>query len=657
VLTTSAASRDRVGAETQEPRALRWVPAVAVAIATVPVVVATVRTLAGGWIALGDNGLILLRAHDVGTSNHPLLGTWTSASLTAGRNVNNPGPLWFDVLAPFVRLGGPSVGLALGVMAINVAAIVVTAWAAHRAGGLRALILAMALSAGLAWAMGSELLFDAWQPHAMLLPFWALLVMGWAVASGHLVFAPIVVGVASLLVQTHLSFVYVVAIVGGASVAMLAFHLRQLTLTDPDRWTHERPAVRQAVIWSAVVGAVAWIQPLIDQITGEGNLVDLVASGGADPERIGPGLGSRLVASVVALPPWWTRPGFSTTIRPTSVVDAAGGRTLAEGNVASGGAAAIGLLAVVVVLAVVIVTGRRRRHWPTIALGALATVAVAAAVLSMILIPVGPLGISPHQLRWLWPISAFVLLAPVFALAEWPPVRRAVVPVGLALTAVLALANLPTHAAPEGPTADRQAEGTAVALLDQLETYRPEYPVLFDVSTLRFGEPYSGPVLAELARNGVDVVVDDDGMVRQLGEGRRATGDEARRLVLLEGPAATSPPPDARPVAFVDGLSADERAELDRLVPQVLALARRDGLVLNERGDAASVAGRIPFDRVVVPEGGDAADLEAWLMTLVNERYVDLTPDQRAPFERYGELARRLTTGTVGLFELPAMSA
>jgi hypothetical protein len=41
----------------------------------------------------------------------------------------------------------------------------------------------------------------------------------------------------------------------------------------------------------------------------------------------------------------------------------------------------------------------------------------------------------------------------------------------------------------------------------------------------------------------------------------------------------------------------------------------------------------------------------------VNERYVDLTPDQRAPFERYGELARRLTTGTVGLFELPAMSA
>jgi hypothetical protein len=373
--------------------------------------------------------------------------------LTAGRNVNNPGPLWFDVLAPFVRLGGPSVGLALGVMAINVAAIVVTAWAAHRAGGLRALVLATALSAGLAWAMGSELLFDAWQPHAMLLPFWALLVMGWAVASGHLVFAPIVVGVASLLVQTHLSFVYVVAIVGGASIAMLAFHLRQLTLTDPDRWTHERPAVRRAVIWSAVVAAVVWIQPLIDQIAGEGNLVDLVASGGADPERIGPGLGSRLVASVVALPPWWTRPGFSTTIRPTSVVDAAGGRILAEGNVASGGAAAIGLLAVVVVLGVVIVTGRRRRHWPTIALAALATVAVAAAVLSMILIPVGPLGISPHQMRWLWPISAFVLLAPVFAFAEWPPVRRAVVPVGLALTALLALANLPTHAAPEGPTA------------------------------------------------------------------------------------------------------------------------------------------------------------------------------------------------------------
>jgi hypothetical protein len=629
----------------------------AIAMAIVPLVVAPVRALAGGWIALGDNGLILLRARDVGTSNHPLLGTWTSASLTAGRNVNNPGPLWFDVLAPFVRVGGASVGLAVGVMVANVAAIVVAAWAAHRAGGVRALILVTALSAGLAWTMGSELLFDAWQPHAMILPFWALLVMCWALASGHLVFAPIIVGVASLLVQTHLSFVYVVALVVGASITLLAVHLRQIASQGDDGWTRERSALRRAAVWSVGVAAVAWVQPLIDQATGEGNLGDLVASGGGDTDRIGLGLGARLVASVVALPPWWTRSGFSSIIRATSVVEEPGGRTLAEGDVASTTGAVVGLLAVVVVLAVVIVTGRRRRHRPTTVLGALAAVAVGAALLSMVLIPIGPLGISPHQMRWLWPISAFVLLAPAIALAESPPLRRAVVPVGLALTAVAALANLPTHAAPEGPTADRDAGDTAVALLEQLASYRPGYPVLFDVSTLRFAEPYSGPVLAELTRNRVDVVVADDGMVRQLGEGRRAGGDEDRRLVLLEGRAATSPPPDARRIALVEGLTASERTELEQLGPEVLALARRDGVALNDTGIAASAAGRIPFERTVLSPGADPGGLEPWLPTLVGDGFVALTPDQQAPFARYSELARRFAGGTVGLYELPAISA
>ena len=47
----------------------------------------------------------------------------------------------------------------------------------------------------------------------MLLPFWALLRGAWALGTGDLVMAPVLVGVASLIVQTHLSFVYVVGIV------------------------------------------------------------------------------------------------------------------------------------------------------------------------------------------------------------------------------------------------------------------------------------------------------------------------------------------------------------------------------------------------------------------------------------------------------------
>ena len=121
-------------------------------------------------MAIGDNGLILLRAQDVGTANHPLLGTWTSASQAAGQTHQQPGAA--VVRRPgAVRTGGRArVGLAVAVMAANILAIVGAAWAAHRAGGERAMVLVTALSAGLAWSMGSELLFDAWQPHALLLP-------------------------------------------------------------------------------------------------------------------------------------------------------------------------------------------------------------------------------------------------------------------------------------------------------------------------------------------------------------------------------------------------------------------------------------------------------------------------------------------------------
>ena len=213
-------------------------------------------------------------------------------------------------------------------------------------------------------------------------------------------------------------------------------------------------------------------------------------------------------------------------------------------------------------------------------------------------------------MRWLWPISALVLLAPAVALAEWPPLRRVVVPVGLAATVLLAALNLPTYAAPEGPTADRAATGTAMALVDQLSSYRPGERVLFDISVLRFAEPYSGPVLAALAREGVDVVVTDDGMVRQLGERRRAKGDERLRIELLEGLAAEQPPAGARRVAFVKGLDDAEVAELDRLATEVVDLASGDGLRLSPAGQRAVRAGRIDeadlvLRRAPMPRAGD----------------------------------------------------
>ena len=309
-----------------------WLGPAVVVVAIVPIVVATVRALARGWVAIGDDGLLLLRTQDVATANHPLLGTWTSASLSAGRSINNPGPLWFDALAPFVKVAGPSVGFAVGVMVANIAAVVLAAWAARRVGGELAMVLVTALSAGLAWSMGSELLYDAWQPHAMLLPFWALLILLWALAAGQLWTLPWVLGIASLLLQTHLAFAYVVAIIGVAAiVAGLLVARRDQRRGGPGALAPAARRQRRSSSW------LAWIQPLIDQIAGEGNLGALLrsGSGGDDGRRLGLRIGIRLVGSVVALPPWWTRPGFSDTIRPTGVITGDGPLELSEGNVAA----------------------------------------------------------------------------------------------------------------------------------------------------------------------------------------------------------------------------------------------------------------------------------------------------------------------------------
>jgi hypothetical protein len=67
-----------------------------------PIVVAVVRALVHGWFPIGDAALLAIRAYDVGTSHNPLLGSWTSASFALGIDVNNPGPLYPDLLAPFM---------------------------------------------------------------------------------------------------------------------------------------------------------------------------------------------------------------------------------------------------------------------------------------------------------------------------------------------------------------------------------------------------------------------------------------------------------------------------------------------------------------------------------------------------------------------------
>jgi hypothetical protein len=522
-------------------RALLTVVLVAV---NVPIVVATVRALANGWHPVGDNGILLVRARDVGTAHHPLLGSWTSASLSVGENVNNPGPAYFDLLAPWVRLLGPWVGLAVGVMLVNMGSSTLAVVAARRVAGVESMLAVGVVVVGLQFAMGSELLFDVWQPNALLLPFLAFLVVAAALACGDRAMLPWAVGVGSVLVQTHLSYAVLVAVLGAAALA-LGVRARRRGTADGS-W-------RTPALWAVGLAVVLWAQPLIEQFTGkgEGNLGRIVgASGGGDADPVGWGRGLRLMIEIMVRGPWFTRAGFDEAVPPTAPdADLYAVVTTATALLV------VAALAVALVAIGVVAARRGRREVATMA--AIGALSLATSYVALATAPVNVIEIAVHQMRWLWPVAAFVsavaLTALFTALRAWAPARTAMLVAGAVVVVVVAAVNVPTHRSrASGPVDAAGSRQAAVDLVSQLGALEGRGPILF-VSDLAFAEPFSGLVFAEMQDRGIPFVFDDEVFVRQFGEGRRDDGEAQLRMWEVTGPAAALDIEGAERVAFAEG--------------------------------------------------------------------------------------------------------
>jgi hypothetical protein len=215
-----------------------------VVAALVPVAVATVRAIHDGWIPIGDNALFVIRGRDLFSQHLPLIGTYSSASLTSGAHLNHPGPLYFDVLAVPARLVDSGAGIAFGVAVVNSLCIVGIAVFAYRRGGALLGTVAMAATAALCWAMGSALLFEPWNPHSVLLPFLLFLFLVWSLTDGDLLALPFAAAAGSLVVQTHLSYVLLVPLLGAWGIAGAAIGLRAQRHRDRAAW----PARRRQVL-------------------------------------------------------------------------------------------------------------------------------------------------------------------------------------------------------------------------------------------------------------------------------------------------------------------------------------------------------------------------------------------------------------------------
>lgn len=297
---------------------------------------------------------------------------------------------------------------------------------------------------------------------------------------------------------------------------------------------------------TVVVIGLCWAQPLVENFTadGQGNLARLSQNMTSAERTIGVRTGTRVVADTVAVAPFWLRPSFNQDLEPDPVSGAA-----QLDSVSPSFPVAVLLLGGVelVLFGGAFVLGRRSD--PVSAAGLVtAAVGLAAGTVTAAKLPDGVFGVAAHQFRWMWPLSAFITLVLAAAVlrrfvdgtepTERAPRNR---PAALSLAAVAVLAalvTLPTYRTEAGPMSSEAVRPTVTAMRAQMGALADQGPILIDFTGIRFAEPYSGPVMAELQRRDIPFVLRDEGLVRQFGE-RRRQERPARALTFRQGDQAS----------------------------------------------------------------------------------------------------------------------
>ncbi|HEY6319361.1 MAG TPA: hypothetical protein VI462_15935 [Acidimicrobiia bacterium] len=618
-----------------------------IGFALLPVVVAVGRAVVNGWTPLSDDALFAVRARDVFSyHNFPLVGLDSSTSLVAGTELHHPGPLQLDLLALPVRIFGGSAGLAVGVAIINVAAIVGIAVFAYRRGGALTGTLAMLLTAGLCWTMGSEALFEPWQPVAVLLPFLCFVVLAWSVSCGDLVALPVAALAGSFVLETHVSYVLLVPILAIWALAGVGLVLRARQREDPAGWPRLRRQMVRSVTIAALVFVVCWLQPLIDEVVGQGNLGRLLTNSSGGSRAFGYRYGVQLVASVVAVPPWWFRPSMNQTLLPSSGWTAPSLFT-----------AASTLVALAVVLGLCWWSARRATDLETGRAAITAGLAVLAGLATAGRVPITVFGLEAHVFWWLWPISVFSFFVVGLTLtrrAAGHVQRHILIPVGTLATAVLAILAVPTLAQGLTPNTREYAVPTVHAVNAQLGRLTDRGPILVDpLLKSRLGDPYGLAIIAELQRRGIPIVAQDPTLVGQLGSHRRYTGRNARsELYLRVGNDRLVLPAGATQVVDHQGIGPSERRELAGLEAKISTYIRQGRLRLSQAGQDAR---RRAPDLVPDVQHADPDTLigSGELNVLFDAGYLQLDHAWAPTFERFASLHNLEDVDTVALFLAP----
>ena len=195
------------------------------AVVMIPFLVAVVAAKRDGWTAVGDDAVLAVNAHDVGTALTPLLGMTT----TANRYVpdvfaHHPGPLVFDYYAPFVRVFGDALGLLLAVGLLVAASTWAIGYVTFRvAGPARAIGAWIVTLAMLGTIGGASYLYQPINAVVVVAPALLFLYLCWALVSHRGTLAPLWVLAGSWVLQAELQWALLIAAEAAATVALVTF--------------------------------------------------------------------------------------------------------------------------------------------------------------------------------------------------------------------------------------------------------------------------------------------------------------------------------------------------------------------------------------------------------------------------------------------------
>jgi hypothetical protein len=204
---------------------------------------------------------------------------------------HHPGPAYFYLLAPFYAIGGRhAAALSAGAMVLSLVAVAAIVWTSERYLSCATTIVMLATLVICLWRV-EPLMVSSWNPHAVILPAAALMMMSAALASGRATLLPAVIALASFLVQTDVALVPFVAAVVLTAVAWSAtasaerFPVASSAKASAERndsgetifarLTPSRDGNR-AIGISAATLAIMWSLPIAEQLShSPGNLAAL----------------------------------------------------------------------------------------------------------------------------------------------------------------------------------------------------------------------------------------------------------------------------------------------------------------------------------------------------------------------------------------------